>query len=149
MGIIAIISLTGCDSIKYEINTEIYPSYILPEIIEDEDEIVVGLEYKLGPVLILDEITVMPLQLRYIKKSINQKLKLRVIYADFSGSEDGFYYYLEGSRFGEDETEPVDFEELSEYSDQIPGFIWFIKDSKKVQDISDSTKSPSSALKLK
>lgn len=135
IGIFTIVFITSCDSIKYEINTEIYPSYILPQDIEDEDDVIIGLEYRLGPVLILDEIEVTPVQFRYIrKKSKNQKLKVRIIYADFSSSESGFYYYLEGVRFGKEETEPVDFKELSQHSDNIPGFVWFIKDSKKVED---------------
>ncbi len=148
LGIFVIIFITGCDSIKYEINTEITPSYILPQNIEDEDKIILGLEYKLGPVLILDEIEITPLQLRYIKKSKNQKLKVRVIYADSSRRENGFYYYLENSRFGKRETEPVNFKELSEYNDQIPGFVWYIKDNKKVQELSNSS-SPSSSMTLK
>lgn len=143
--LVASLVTIGCgDSYKYEIKTKIDPVYT----IVDDEENIIGLEYKLGPFLILDEVEITPIQFRYIANHASKNLDLHVQYADFTGSNNGFYYYLEGSRFGEDETEPTELKDLIKYSDKIPGFVWLIKNEKEVESVNDASESVSRLKKL-
>ena len=135
--------IIGCDSNKYEIKTKIDPKYTI-EANKDENK-VIGLEYKLGPLLILDEVEITPMQFRYITNHPDLDLEVCVIYGDFSNSENGFYYYLKGIRFGEDETEPTELSDLMNYSDQIPGFVWFVKDNKEIKSVSNTSSDTSNS----
>jgi len=144
IGIFIIAFITGCDTTKYEIKTKVIPIYT----VEDVEDCIVSLEYKLGPLLILDEVEVTPIQIRYILKNKVKSLDLKVKYADFDSASNGFYYYLGGCRFGEDETEPTDLKSLVDYSDKIPGFTWLVKESKEVKSISESSSSSKSDLKI-
>ena len=85
------------------------------------------------------------MQFRYITNHPDLDLELCITYGDFSNSENGFYCYLEGIRFGEDETEPTELSDLMKYSDQIPGFVWLIKDNKEIKSVSNTSSDTSNS----
>jgi len=140
------IFIVSCDSYKYEINTAVVISKVT---IEDPEDCIVGLEYKLGPMLILDEIEVTPVQLKYISRNKINQLDIKIKYADFDSADNGFYYYLDGCRFGEEETEPTELKDLINYSDKIPGFVWLVRDNKKIERVLDSSETKTGSNELR
>ena len=140
------IFIVSCDSYKYEINTAVVISKVT---IEDPEDCIVGLEYKLGPMLILDEIEVTPVQLKYISRNKINQLDIKIKYADFDSADNGFYYYLDGCRFGVEETEPTELKDLINYSDKIPGFVWLVRDNKKIERVLDSSETKTGSNELR
>jgi hypothetical protein len=125
-----IISTIGCDCTKWEVQTQIHP--VVLDIDKDRER--VSIKYELGSVTILDDLVDLKsshIQLIEHDKS-NLTLNLVIKYADLNTNDNGFYYYYGSSKLCK--SDPVDYDHLQRFSDEIPGFKWFIKHSVSVED---------------
>lgn len=121
--------LLGCSSANhFEINTEIKPTVFL-----EQETHTMALEYKLGDLLILDQLKYMDIsKYAYIERnSENLKLHLNVEYKSTSGCCMRFRYNLGAVELGYS-TNPVKAEVLMDHSSMIPGFVWYIRNKKLV-----------------
>lgn len=130
IGLFIVSLLMSCSQYKYESRS----NEITPEIeFSKTDEII--LEYKLGPLLIIDEVELESTKLNRLLKQKGVILELDIIYDDATESNyNGFIYYLKGNRLNKKPTHPVDMKSLMRYEDKIPGFKWLIKDYDEVEE---------------
>jgi hypothetical protein len=139
--------MSGCTQNKYEFSNKIYPKITL---MDDEN---ISLEYKLGPLLIFDEIEISKAQMNYLKrlekenKSDELDMELIVYYDDCGCGDNGFVYYMSGNRLNETATTPIDMDRLVKYEDQLGGFIWKVKDGNEIKDIKERQSPESSNAK--
>ncbi len=111
---------------EWEIKTEIQPQ-ILGQ--DGDDELYI--QYNLGPFIILDDLDYMKAShQQYVLKQKNVKLNLYVSF--YAGPNNGFYYYVGGIKLGV-RTNPMKLKKLQERADEIPGFKWLTRDGKKIK----------------
>lgn len=138
--------LVGCTNTQFEVNYKINPTIT---VINDNYN-KVSLEYNLGPLLILDVIEVNnKAQLVYLKKHL-EILTLDLVIEYNEWTSDGFTYYLKGNKLNKKSTYPIEIKELIPYDNKIPGFVWLIKDGKKVKSLAKgggTNYKPSTGLK--
>ncbi len=118
------IFVLSCTNSQWEINTKIKPKILA--LTSDS----VSIEYRLGPLLILDDLTNLePSQVIYMSKMKEFELGLFVSYRDGTDNAsdyERFTYMLGVTVLAR--TRPVVFEILERNSDKIDGFEWKVKD---------------------
>lgn len=125
---------------EYEINVKIKPKIL------GFTSNTLSIEYKLGNLLILDDLTDLnPSHVLYIDQNKNIELKLKIHYQVMSDdfSTDAYFRYSIGETVIAT-TNPKVFKNLMDHADEIEGFKWKIKHGVKVSD--QSPKSDTESL---
>lgn len=114
----------GCNDNEWQIRQN-----IKPEILKQNDN-VLSVKYKLGPLLVLDDITFpnTAQAIYFVENKDKFELQLVVMYEDILTAGNGFYYYFANTKVG-NATNPIDLKNLQELELEIDGFEWIIKDS--------------------
>jgi len=125
---VSLLVISGCTENKFEISNKIHP------IILDSGGNI-AMEYKLGNILVLDELNDLNVaQSMYI---INNKdtleLQLIIKYEDSCPCFTEFEYYLGGNKI-EVNKNVVEAKVLMENYHKISNFIWIVKDGKKMSN---------------
>ena len=130
-----VLLISACDNTNYEIQTAIEPEVLN---INDKKE-TVSIKYNLGPVPVIDDLEdLKDSHIVWIDNTKNNlKLNLLVRYSDQNGSSiNGFHYYYGSTKLCR--TQPVDLDHLCRFSEDIPGFKWFIRDGDTIGDLQDA-----------
>ena len=123
---ISLLMISGCMKNDFEIDNRIYPKIL--DVTGDE----VAIEYYLGKLLVLDTIEVdNRAQAIYIQQNADKlDLRLKILYDDadpFWGCTAKFEYYLAGKKIAKT-SNTIELEVLISNYQDIPNFIWFMKD---------------------
>ena len=127
---ISLLLFGGCMSNEFEIENRIFPKVLGV----DGDE--VSLEYMLGKMLILDTISVTnTAEAIYIQQHAEDlNLRLKIFYDDgdpLCGCSPKFHYYLGMKRIART-ANVISAKELMANYQNIPNFVWLMKDDKTI-----------------
>ena len=158
--LLSVITITGCENYRYEIEDMVIDAKILGTTNE-----CIGIQYEIGGITVLEDICDLKVsQLSYITgnaKDNTVKLTLHLKGTDLNHSNGMvyFYYYLGGEKIGEGNGE-MDYMDFAKEVSNHPNFVWKVyngvegneppesdeKESEKLVELEDSDSEDKVAL---
>jgi len=125
---VSLFVISGCTENKFEISNKIYPTVL-------DVGANIAIEYKLGDIIVLDELNDLNLaqSLYILKNKDNLELQLIITYEDDCGCFTEFEYYLGGNKI-EVNKDVVEAKILMANYHKISNFIWIVKDGRKMSN---------------
>ena len=115
----------GCVHDQFQINTKIHPKFSVL------DNGKISVEYKLGNILVVDELSVKDSIKNYIISNKPADLNLMIKSADTTFvTYSIFTYYLDQKEIGSN-SDVVPLEILKKNYDSIPNFVWIVRNGNK------------------